>query len=494
MEARKMALDKIYKRRNRYDIPDWQRGQVWSEDRKQLLIDSILRGWKLPKLYFAKTSDDPDVFDVVDGQQRLSAIFDFFGGELRLSEDSAKMFGGATYGEVGPTVSDRFDDFEIEYDEITEATDAELQLFFQRLQEGMGLTSAERLNSISGNLTIFCRSLAKHSFFKQKVSIRDTRMAYFDIAAKVAAIEIEGLDVGLRFDDVKAIFESNVGFSAKSSVARRLRSTLDYLDIAFSEKSAVLRNRSIIQSLITLTSKVVESEKAGDKERLLCTFFEDFTAELNRQVELGQKATDTDYLEFQRTVSANIKAGPKIRHSILLRKLLLSNSVWADVLGPDQVALSGLAVDIDRIGYSIAILIGNVNERYSSKNGEDLFKSTNKTTTALAELRVPVSDFSEYSELIDHLYFIFRESCSNRLGSVIPESFVDVNLLRTGLQHDVDHGTPGAVASKRKKIGQAFAKYAAGATAPATLAPERFPMVQAALLKAIETDLKNLNI
>lgn len=494
MEARKMALDKIYKRRNRYDIPDWQRGQVWSEDRKQLLIDSILRGWKLPKLYFAKTSDHPDVFDVVDGQQRLSAIFDFFGGELRLSEESAKLFGGTTYDELGPTVSDRFDDFEIEYDEITEASDAELQLFFQRLQEGMGLTSAERLNSISGNLTVFCRSLSKHSFFKEKVSIRDSRMAYFDIASKAASIEIEGLDAGLRFDDLKAIFESQAGFSTKSNVAQRLRSTLDYLNIAFSEKSTVLRNRSIIQSFITLTAKIVESEKAVGKEELLCTFFEDFSSELNRQVELGQKATDTDYLDFQRTVSANIKAGPKIRHSILLRKLLLSNSTWMDILGPDQIALSGLAVDIDRIAHSAAILIGNLNDQYSSKNGGDLFKSTNRTTTALARLRVPISDFSEYSKLIDDLYFVFHESRGDRLGSAVPLSFVDINMLRTGLQHDVDHGKAGAVAAKRKRIGQTFAKYAAGATAPATLAPDRFPMVQAALLKAVESDLKNLSI
>ncbi len=93
MEARKMALDKIYKRRNRYDIPDWQRGKVWSNDRKQLLIDSILRGWKLPKLYFAKTSDDPEEFDVVDGQQRLMAIFEFFDGTLNLSDEAAARFG-----------------------------------------------------------------------------------------------------------------------------------------------------------------------------------------------------------------------------------------------------------------------------------------------------------------------------------------------------------------------------------------------------------------
>jgi hypothetical protein len=39
-------------------------------------------------------------------------------------------------------------------------------------------------------------------------------------------------------------------------------------------------------------------------------------------MELGQKATDPDYLEYQRTISANIKAGARIRHEIMLRKLL----------------------------------------------------------------------------------------------------------------------------------------------------------------------------
>jgi hypothetical protein len=494
MEARKMALDKIYKRRNRYDIPEWQRGQVWSDDRKQLLIDSILRGWKLPKLYFAKTSDDPDEFDVVDGQQRLSAIFDFFGGELSLSGESAARFGGGTYEDLGPNVTDRFDDFEIEYDEITEATDEELQLFFQRLQGGMNLTSAERLNSIGGKLTVFCRSLAKHSFFKHKVAIRDTRMAYFDIASKAAAIEIEGLDAGLRFDDLKAIFESQASFSASSKVAQRLRDTLKYLDKVFPKKSPVLRNRSTIQSFITLTAKIVESEKSSGNEARLRTFFEDFGVELARQVELGQKATDPDYLEFQRTLSANVKAGAKTRHTILLRKLLLSDPIWTDILGPGQVALSGLAIDIDRIARSIADLITNLNEQYSSQHGTDLFKSTNKTTPALARLRIPIADFSTYSNLIDDLYFIFHEGPGNRLGANVPASFEDVNLLRTGLQHDLDHGKAGASAAKRKKIGETFAKYAAGATTPTTLAPERFPMVQAILLKALETDLRKLDI
>ena len=94
MNSKKRALDKIFKRRDRYEIPDWQREEVWDTSKKQQLIDSILRGWKLPKFYFLKTSDEPEEFEVVDGQQRLMAIFDFFENSLQLSAASAKMFKG----------------------------------------------------------------------------------------------------------------------------------------------------------------------------------------------------------------------------------------------------------------------------------------------------------------------------------------------------------------------------------------------------------------
>lgn len=52
MTSDKRAVDKIYKRRNRYEIPDWQRQPVWGRPRQQELIDSMLRGWKLPNFTF----------------------------------------------------------------------------------------------------------------------------------------------------------------------------------------------------------------------------------------------------------------------------------------------------------------------------------------------------------------------------------------------------------------------------------------------------------
>ncbi|MCX4560104.1 DUF262 domain-containing protein [Streptomyces phaeochromogenes] len=491
MEPRSIALDKIFKRRGRYDIPDWQRDEVWSPERKQLLIDSILNGWKLPKFYFAKTASDPDEFDVVDGQQRLSAIWEFFENKLRLSEETAQRFGGHTYSELPYTVTDSFDDFEIQYDEITDATDDEIQGFFQRLQQGMMLTSAEKLNSINSSLTRFARQLAAHSFFQDKVAASNSRKAYFDIVVKTLALESEGFGMRLRYEDLKEFAESHVAFSENSPIAARLTSTLDYLDRVFAGKSTFLRNRSTIQSLITLAADIVDTGRADGTEERFRGFVEKFGAELAHQNELGTRATDGSYLDYQRTLSANVKAGPRIRHEILMRKLLLSDPSWIDIFGT-QEGVSGVREEIDRLGQRVASLVSLRNEEHSAKTGKDFIKLTNRTVTALSGIREPVENFEGYSNMIGDLYFTLREGPGQRLEQ-IPSSFEDVNLLRTGLQHDVDHGKAGDVAKKRIKIGAAFAKYASGDTSPHTLAPERFQFVQAALLQAIVQDLENLS-
>jgi Protein of unknown function DUF262 len=165
MTSEKRAIDKVFRRRDRYDIPDWQRQEVWNRQKKQRLIDSILRGWKLPKFYFVQASGDN--YLVEDGQQRLTAIFEFFSNDLPLGQESAKQFGGRTYRDLPRRVADKFDDFEIEYDVIQEATDEELKEFFQRLQEGMPLTSSEKLNAVPSKLTDYCRSVVSHAFFRR---------------------------------------------------------------------------------------------------------------------------------------------------------------------------------------------------------------------------------------------------------------------------------------------------------------------------------------
>ena len=488
------AIDKIYKRRDRYDIPEWQRQEVWSRSKRQNLIDTILRGWKLPKFYFLKTSDEGEEheeFEVVDGQQRLVSIFEFFANELPLSPSSAEDFHAEYYRDLPDSLSYRFDDYEIEFDIIEDATEEEVLDFFQRLQEGLPLTSSEKLNSISSKLRDFARELVKHSFFRNKVMASDKRYGHFDIVAKAAAVEIDGIDVGLRFDDLLAVFQSQANFSDQSNVAKRLKASVSFLDKAFDNRSPYLRNRTIVQSLITLAARLIASEAKDKHAKKLTNFIEKFMQALSHQVELGQKATDTNYLDFQKTISANVRTGPKIRQEILLRKLLAVEPSFSILLGPDLIVESGLGAQIRKDAKAIAERVGIINEQYSSEKGRDLFKPTNKTVMSQHFLEEQISDYEDYKGLIENLYFLFHEGVGQRLKGKRPQSFQDVSLLRTGLQHDVDHGPTSKVRAKKKEIAEAFKKYS-GNSSPEALEFKQFLVVQANLLTALLRDLEGL--
>jgi hypothetical protein len=183
-------------------------------------------------LFFQKIPDNPETFEIVDGQQRLAAIFEFFDNDLELAAASAKRFGGKTYRDLPDTYADLIDDYKIEFDVIEDADEADVKELFQRLQEGLPTASSEKLNSIHSNLRNFVMRLTKHSFF-DKVAASDKRYGHFDIMSKVTAIEIDGIDVGLRYDDLRAVFESQATFSAQSNVAKRLKQTLDFADAGF---------------------------------------------------------------------------------------------------------------------------------------------------------------------------------------------------------------------------------------------------------------------
>lgn len=60
--------------------PEFQRFYRWSPEQKSRLIESILLGIPIPSIFVSQRDDG--VWDVIDGLQRLSTIFELV-GELR---------------------------------------------------------------------------------------------------------------------------------------------------------------------------------------------------------------------------------------------------------------------------------------------------------------------------------------------------------------------------------------------------------------------------
>lgn len=70
--------------RGRIDLhPDYQRGSVWNNQRKSLLIESLMLRIPLPVFYFDEDIDGR--YSVIDGLQRLTAINEFLNNKYKLT-------------------------------------------------------------------------------------------------------------------------------------------------------------------------------------------------------------------------------------------------------------------------------------------------------------------------------------------------------------------------------------------------------------------------
>lgn len=289
------------------------------------------------------------------------------------------------------------------------------------------------------------------------------------------------------------MFEEQSSFPATSASAKRVQNSLDLLHKYLPCPSTYLRNRTMVQSVITMACHLVRVGIPEKRFKDVAAFIEAFGKELARQVELGQGADDYDYLDFQRTVNANLRSGAGTRNSILLRKLFRMHPDLYSSMADGAAVAKGVEEDISEKAKSIASLIYQVNERYASKNGKDLFKLTNKTAKALStDFSKLVKDFSEYRNFVESLYFVFRESSGQRLDGSLPQSFVHVNDLRTLNEHDVDHGKDSRVEKKRKALADTFRLYS-GATTPDSIDPSAYCLMQANILGALENDLRVLS-
>jgi hypothetical protein len=73
-------------------IPDYQRdSDQWAEPTKSLLVESVINNLSIPAFFFEVTFDDGvERNEVIDGQQRLTTLYDYFQGRFTLvdSEDA----------------------------------------------------------------------------------------------------------------------------------------------------------------------------------------------------------------------------------------------------------------------------------------------------------------------------------------------------------------------------------------------------------------------
>jgi 5-methylcytosine-specific restriction endonuclease McrA len=151
--------------------PPYQRKSVWSKNKKQALMDSLFRRYYIPKLVIreVRLSDHQTINEVIDGQQRITTVQEFFNNQYPLPESLAdidKNLPGSYYKELDTEIR-KFIDKSLKYQtdvikNIEEPHNVNHQIIateiFWRLQQGETLNYMEvahaQLSSLTRNFIV----------------------------------------------------------------------------------------------------------------------------------------------------------------------------------------------------------------------------------------------------------------------------------------------------------------------------------------------------
>jgi len=153
-----------------------QRNLVWDDEKKSLLIHSMIYGYAIPAMYF--TRDEDGVYDSLDGKQRSNAISGFLRDEFALSADTPSVVdengcvedvSGMYFSQLPEWIQDKIKDYNLTIYYYEDMTEQEIREFFRRLNNGKPLSAIELTRANVPSLTIF-QQLAKHSAIQFVVS------------------------------------------------------------------------------------------------------------------------------------------------------------------------------------------------------------------------------------------------------------------------------------------------------------------------------------
>lgn len=202
-----ISVSRFLRMKNVVDLdPPYQReADVWKPAARSVLIDSIINGLDVPKLYFESATVRRIGADglayqyaVIDGKQRLGAILAFLAGQLALAEDfiyfedETVSAAGMTLPELEehyPLLARRFLDYQLPIVRVTSDSGDLIEEMFQRLNASTALNAAERRNALTGPTRDAANSLAEHQLLVSRSPIRSARYKYRELGAKFVAIE-----------------------------------------------------------------------------------------------------------------------------------------------------------------------------------------------------------------------------------------------------------------------------------------------------------------
>ncbi len=370
---RDLTIARFVRMRSVVDLdPPYQReGEVWKPGTRATLIDSIINGLDLPKLYFEEVLDkrvSPSgltyEYAVIDGKQRLESILAFADDSLTLAEDfyffedDDVKASGMTLSELDetyPELAERFWGFVLPV-VIVHANSGDLvEEMFTRLNAATALNAAEKRNSIQSPTRDSANRLAEHKLLTERSPIRSARYKYRELAAKFLAIEHQ-LGTKRRLSDTKAatlleLFRATrdpdrtISDAEMGRYEQAATETLDRMCDTFDENDPLLRS---IGTVVVYYICFRDADFAREVRPAVLQTFEEArrqAARINDSSTLFTTRADARLREYNLLVQSTNDGSALSRRAEILRAFVLDGTESDPMLGLERMSDETLDVD-----------------------------------------------------------------------------------------------------------------------------------------------------
>ena len=326
------SIEKLYRKRDSIVFPEYQRQpNLWSDKKKSLLVDSILIDLDIPKIYFNLA--DENEYEVIDGQQRLWAIWDFIDDQYKYEGPSRLTTNGPVFfSQLSNPKQKQILTYEFQVTVFEAATNEYLRELFLRLQLGLLLVTGEKLNAHTGSMKDFIFSTLPENDFMKGINIPARRFALENLGAQIAINAFSKHKMGsfarTRYEDLQHFFQEyeNPKGSALTfflTETKRIENTLNFLAQCLGKRINELTGRSYILSIYLFTDEILSTvdTTSTQEQKQLADFILVLRNRLKEDAKKGIDRTNREIYELQTMLSSS--AGEKYqiarRHNKLVQ-------------------------------------------------------------------------------------------------------------------------------------------------------------------------------
>lgn len=246
--------------------PRFQRRSVWTDTARSFLMDTIIRGLPIPKVFIRQkinVTTRNSIREVVDGQQRLRTILSFLNDGFKISKKHNPKYGEYFFSqlnEVDADIQAAILNYEISVDLLVNMPDPDVLDVFSRLNSyAVLLNEQERINANHfGPFKLLADSLSK-AFYGFWITN--------GILSEQKCLRME--DVSLTADLLIAMCE---GIKEK----KKIKSYYDLFEEHFHHNSECLNER--FRTIISLINTIFDNGLRQTEFRRIHIFYTLFTS------------------------------------------------------------------------------------------------------------------------------------------------------------------------------------------------------------------------